>query len=139
MLSRLLDLLGLRRRAKKNLRTRLLQCERLFSRIALTAEGQSFAINQTIDSSSFGGSIGGLVLWGDGTTSAANVSASPAPGPLSIRLDYSMDSSGFFSDQERRNSLQFAANSIISKFSDQLTSIQPTGNDRMQLLYKDKL
>ena len=130
MLSRLLDLLGPRRRIKKNLRTRLLQCERLFSRIALTAEGQSFAINQTIDSSSFGGSIGGSVLWGDGTTSAANVSASPTPGPLSIRLDYSMDSSGFFSDQERRNSLQFAANSIISKFSDQLTSIQPTGSDQ---------
>ena len=130
MLSRLMGLLkDPLRHSKKNSRTRLLQFERLNSRIALTAEGQSFAINQTIDTSELGGAIGGSIQWGDGTTSVASVTASPTSGPLSIRFDYSMDPSGFFNSQERRNSLQFAANSIISKFSDQLTSIQPTGTD----------
>ncbi len=105
---------------------RSLRIERLTERFALTAEGQSFALNQTIDTSAIGGAISGSILWGDGTSSAATIGAAPTAGPLSIRLDYSMDSSGFFASQERRNSLQFAANSIISKFSDQLTAIQPT-------------
>ncbi|MCY2986147.1 MAG: dockerin type I domain-containing protein [Planctomycetota bacterium] len=105
---------------------RSLCIERLSERFALTAEGQSFALSQTIDTSALGGSITGSIRWGDGTSSAASVGAAPTAGPLSIRLDYSMDSSGFFASQERRNSLQFAANSIISKFSDQLTAIQPS-------------
>lgn len=104
--------------------------ERLSSRYALTAEGQAFSFNQTIDTSAIGGTISGVVQWGDGTTSPANVGGSPTAGPLSIRFDYSMDALGFFASQERRNSLQFAANSIISKFSDQLTAIQPTGLDQ---------
>ena len=111
-------------------KSRSLQMERLSPRYALTAEGQSFSFNQTIDTSAIGGTIGGIVQWGDGTLSPASVGASPTAGPLSIRFDYSMDSSGFFGSQERRNSLQFAANSIISKFSDQLTAIQPTGSDQ---------
>ncbi len=117
-------------RFKANSNLRSLQFERLSARIALTAEGQSFSIHQTIDTSGIGGAIGGLVLWGDGTSSPAIVSSSPTAGPLSIRFDYSLDSQGFFASQERRNSLQFAANSIVSKFSDQLTSIRPTGADQ---------
>ena len=107
-------------------RSRFLRIERLSERFALTAEGQVFSLNQSVDTSAIGGSITSNILWGDGSSSAANVSPSPTAGPLSIRLDYSMDSSGFFASQERRNSLQFSANSIISKFSDQLTAIQPT-------------
>ena len=112
---------------KKN---RPLQVERLLSRYPLTAEGQAFSFNQSIDTSAIGGAIAGTVLWGDGTSSPASVSASPSPGPLSIRFDYSLDSSGFFASSERRNSLQFAADSIVRKFSDQLTAIQPTGTSQ---------
>ena len=115
---------------KANRESRSLQIERLSARFALTVEGQSFSFNQTIDTSAIGGTIGGVVQWGDGTSSPANVGASPTAGPLSIRIDYSMDSAGFFGSQQRRDSLQFAANSIISKFSDQLTAIQPTGVDQ---------
>ena len=116
-----------RRCLKAKRKSRSLQIEHLSPRYALTVEGQAFSFNQTIDTSAIGGIIGGTVQWGDGTSSPANVGASPTAGPLSIRFDYSMDSSGFFGSQERRNSLQFAANSIISKFSDPLTAIQPTG------------
>ena len=132
MLSRLLNPFRdtrFRLESKTRIRRRL-QFERLDSRIALTAEGQSFVLAQTIDTSALGGIVVGSVNWGDGTSSDAAVSDSPSPGPLSIRLDYSMDSSGFFGSQERRNSLQFAANSIVSKFSDQLTAIQPVGTDQ---------
>ena len=120
-----------RRHGRKATRkSRSLQMERLSPRYALTAEGQAFSFNQTLDTSAIGGTISGIVQWGDGTTSPANVGGSPTAGPLSIRFDYSMDALGFFASQERRNSLQFAANSIISKFSDQLTAIQPTGLDQ---------
>ena len=107
-------------------RRRSLRIERLTDRFALTAEGQIFSLNQIVDTSALGGAITGSLLWGDGSSSAAVLGTLPSPGPLSVRLDYSMDSSGFFASQERRNSLQFAVNSIISKFSDQLTGIQPT-------------
>ena len=109
---------------------RSLQLERLGQRQAFTVEGQAFDFSQNIDTSALGGTINGSFSWGDGTTSTAIVSSSPSSGPLSIRIDYSLDSSGFFSSQERRNSLQFVANSIISKFSDQLSAIRPTGIDQ---------
>lgn len=106
---------------------RRLQIERLSERLALSAEGQAFSINQIIDTSPLGGTLSGSISWGDGTTTSAVLGLTPVAGPLSIRFDYTMDAAGFFASQERRNSLQFAADSIISKFSDQLTAIQPTG------------
>ena len=131
MLTRFLTRLAKKRcRSSSQKKNRSLQIERLSSRFPLTAEGQTFSFNQSIDTSAIGGTIAGTVLWGDGTSSPANVSASPVAGPLSIRFDYSMDSGGFFGSQERRSSLQFAADSIIRKFSDQLTAIQPTGTDQ---------
>lgn len=117
-------------RSQAKVRKRPLHLEHLTARLTLTAEGQIFAVSQTIDTSPLGGAITGSVLWGDGTSSPASLGATPVSGPLSIRFDYSMDSAGFFASQERRNSLQFAANSIVSKFSDQLTAIQPTGIDQ---------
>jgi hypothetical protein len=109
---------------------RRLVVEHLDSRYPLTAEGQSFSFNQVFETSAIGGAISGSVQWGDGSTSAATVSAAPVNGPLSIRFDYSLDSNGFFASQERKNILQSVANSIISKFSDQLTAIQPTGTSQ---------
>ena len=119
-----------RNRSKGSQNLRCLQIERLDARIALTAEGQSFSLSQTVDSSAIGGAISGLIVWGDGTSSPAIVGAPPTVGPLSIRFDYSFDTLGFFGSQERRDSLQLAANSIVSKFSDQLTAIRPTGIDQ---------
>ncbi len=115
--------------AVRRKRRRLL-VERLDPRLAFTAEGQAFAFNQVFETSGLGGTISGNVLWGDGTSSQAVVGASAATGPLSIRFDYSLDANNFFAAPERRNTLQLAANSVISKFSDQLTAIRPTGTDQ---------
>lgn len=132
MLFRLLKLISVsftrgKSRVDKRRRSRCLVVEFLAARYPLTAEGLTFSFNQVYDTSAIGGTISGSVLWGDGTSTPATVGASPAAGPLSIRIDYSMDAANFFSTQERKNALQFAANSIVSKFSDQLTAIQPTG------------
>ena len=120
----------LHRRIVVQRKLRRLLIERLDPRLAFTAEGQAFAFNQVFETSGLGGTISGNVLWGDGTSSPAIVGASAATGPLSIRFDYSLDANNFFASPERRNTLQLAANSIISKFSDQLTAIRPTGTDQ---------
>jgi hypothetical protein len=120
---------SLRRCAPRRTPRRLL-VERLDSRFALTGEGQAFSFNQVFETSGLGGTISGNVLWGDGTSSPAVVGASAATGPLSIRFDYSLDSNNFFAAPDRRNTLQSVANSIISKFSDQLTAIRPSGTDQ---------
>jgi hypothetical protein len=120
----------LHRRIVVQRKLRRLLVERLDPRLAFTAEGQAFAFNQVFETAGLGGTISGNVFWGDGTSSPAIVGASAATGPLSIRFDYSLDSNNFFASPERRNTLQLAANSIISKFSDQLTAIRPTGTDQ---------
>jgi hypothetical protein len=109
---------------------RRLLVERLDPRLAFTAEGQAFAFNQVFETAGLGGTISGNVLWGDGTSSPAIVGGSAATGPLSIRFDYSLDANNFFAAPERRNTLQLAANSIISKFSDQLTAIRASGTNQ---------
>ncbi len=95
----------------------------------MTAEGQSFAINQVVDTSGLGGAISGTVQWGDGTSSVASISAGPVAGPLKVRFDYSLDSNAFFASQTRRNALQSIADGFVSKFSDTLSAIQPTATD----------
>jgi hypothetical protein len=111
-------------------KTRRLFVEELLPRLPLTAEGQSFAFDQVLETAGLGGAISGSVQWGDGTTSQANVGVSPTVGPLTIRIDYSLDANNFFSTQERRNVFQSVANSVASKFSDQLSAIQPVGSDQ---------
>ena len=104
----------LHRRIVVQRKLRRLLVERLDPRLAFTAEGQASAFNQVFETSGLGGTISGNLLWGDGTSSPAIVGASAATGPLSIRFDYSLDANNFFASPERRNTLQLAANSIIS-------------------------
>ena len=124
-------LFGLRNVGKQSNSARLtprpLRIEDLSKRLLLTAEGQAFSLNQVFDTSPVTGSLTGSILWGDGTTTAATLGASPSTGPLSIRFDYSLDSNGFFASQERRNLLQQVGNSVVKKFSDQLLAITPSG------------
>jgi hypothetical protein len=108
---------------------RWLRLETLESRWTMTAEGQSFAIDQTLDISDLAGSLTASVQWGDGTTSAATIQNAPAAGPLRVRIDYSLDSSGFFASADRRALLQTAADLVVSKFTDTLSAIQPAVGD----------
>jgi hypothetical protein len=48
---------------------------------------------------------------------------------VTITLDYSLDTSGFFQDQTRRNALQAAVNAIAVQLNDNLTAIIPGGQD----------
>ena len=49
---------------------------------------------------------------------------------LTIALNFDYDTSGFFNDQTRRDTLQLAANTIASRIGTTLTAITPTaGND----------
>lgn len=95
--------------------------------LATVNEGEVFSFQQTIDTSGLSGTLSGTIQWKDGSQSAAVISNAPSAGPLSIRFDYSLDSSGFFSIQNRRDILQAAGDTLIKKFSDSLLAIAPGG------------
>lgn len=101
--------------------------ELLEDRRVLATEGEVITIERTLDTSAMSGNISGTISWNDGTTSPAQIISQPSVGPLKIRFDYSLDSSGFFANQSRRDLLQLAADTLITKFADNLTAISPGG------------
>ncbi|QEG43306.1 PKD domain-containing protein [Roseimaritima ulvae] len=103
--------------------------EALESRRLLVAEGEAFMLSRSVDTAGLVGAISSTVQWGDGSTSAGVVSDSDATGPLRVVFDYSLDTSGFFADGSRRQVLQAAADSLVSRFTDDLSAIQPSGSN----------
>jgi hypothetical protein len=101
--------------------------ERLECRRVLATEGELVTIERSIDTSAMSGNISGTITWNDGTSSAAQIVSQPNAGSLRIRFDYSLDTNGFFASQSRRDLLQLAADTLITKFADSLTAIVPSG------------
>jgi hypothetical protein len=62
------------------------------------------------------------------TTGLAFAISQPAYS-LSFVFDYSLDTNGFFSQQERRDTLQAAASFFESRITDNLTAITPVGGN----------
>lgn len=116
---------------------RRLRLESLESRRLLIAEGQTFPIDQTLDTSDFLGTLSASIQWGDGTTTAATIQNPPTVGALKVRIDYSLDTSGFFNDPARREILQTAADLVVSKFTDTLSAIQPASGDMWQANFRN--
>lgn len=116
---------------------RPLLLELLESRLTMTAEGQTFVVDQNVDTSGLLGTITGTIQWGDGTSSVAALLSPPAAGTVSIKLDYSYDQSGFFNSNDRRLLLQAAADLVASKFNDTLTAILPVGTDIWDAKFKN--
>lgn len=125
------------RKSKAYRSRRRLMLEMLEGRLAMTAEGQAFTVDQTIDTSGLLGTITGTIQWGDGTSSVATLLNPPASGTVKIKLDYSVDQSGFFNSNDRRLLLQSAADLVASKFNDTLNAIQPVGTDIWDAKFKN--
>jgi len=117
------------RARSRNAFQRNLVLETLEVRRAMTVEGQSFAVNQVLDTSDLLGTLSASIQWGDGTTTAATIQNAPAVGNLKVKIDYSLDTNGFFNDSNRRVLLQAAADLVASKFTDTLSAIQPAVGD----------
>jgi hypothetical protein len=124
---------------QRPLTRRNLGFERLESRALLTAEGQAYAFDQTLDVSDLYGTVTGAIAWGDGTASSATIQNPPATGSIRFRFDYSLDTTGFFSDASRRVLLQTAADMVSSKFSDALGAIQPQAGDTWEARFLDPI
>jgi hypothetical protein len=101
--------------------------EKLECRRVLATEGELVTIERSLDTSAISGNISGTITWNDGTSSVAQIVNQPGAGPLKIRFDYSLDTTGFFASQSRRDLLQLAADTLITKFADNLTAITPGG------------
>lgn len=110
-------------------RSRRLAIEMLSARLPMTAEGQAYALDQWLDVSELAGDVSATIQWGDGTSSPGTIASKPAAGPLRVRIDYSLDTSGFFGVNERRVVLQTVLDAIASRFNDSLSAIQPVGSD----------
>jgi len=104
-----------------------MRLERLETRRLLVSTGEDYSINPELDSSGLLGDVTAVIDWGDGTTSPAVVTGAPAPGTISVRLDYRFDTDGFFTPQ-RKQLLQIAADTIASRLTDQLAAIVPSAN-----------
>lgn len=125
------------RSARGRTRRRRLCIESLDPRLAMTAEGQSHTLDQTVDVSEFMGDITGTIQWGDGTNSPATIASKPTAGPLKVIIDYRFDTTNFFQSNDRKALLQTALNSVASRFSDTLSAIQPGGVDTWQARFKN--
>jgi len=123
------------RARSRNAFQRSLVLETLEIRRAMTVEGQSFAVDQVLDTSDLLGTLSASIQWGDGTTSAATLQNAPAVGNLKVKIDYSLDTNGFFTDPNRRVLLQAAADLVASKFTDTLSAIQPAVGDMWSALF----
>lgn len=102
----------------------------------MTAEGQSYALDLTMPTHELAGTLSGTIQWGDGTSSPAVLQNPPAASSLKFRFDFSLDTSGFFSDAGRRTLLQTIADNLSSKFSDSLSAIQPQAGDSWDAKFK---
>ncbi|MFK8111738.1 MAG: dockerin type I domain-containing protein [Rubripirellula sp.] len=121
-----------RRDRSKRDRRRALCCEPLEVRRLLIAEAAPFSFNGTYDAAGVVGNVSAQVAWGDGTTTPVDtITGGNQTGDLRIRLDYSLDTAGFFSgaNQSRRALLQIAADSLIQRFGDDLAAIAPGGDN----------
>ena len=105
-----------------------LKVEILESRRLLIAQGEVFEFTRDLDASGLLGDLSAEIRWGDNTSSAASsVVGGNESGNLRIVFDYSLDT-GFFSSQSRRDLLQLAADTLISRMTDELAEIK-TGGD----------
>jgi PKD repeat protein len=103
----------------------------------MTAEAQTYNLDQSFDVSELIGDVTGTIQWGDGTSSPATIASKPAAGPLRVRIDYSLDTNNFFQANERRVLLQSVLDSIASRFSDTLSAIQPQGSEYWEARFKN--
>jgi len=115
---------------------RALQFEGLERRYAMTAEGQSYALDLPMPTHELAGTLSATIQWGDGTSNTAVLQNPPASSSLKFRFDYTLDTSGFFSDAARRTLLQTIADNLSSKFSDSLSAIQPQAGDSWDAKFK---
>ncbi|MCE3016679.1 MAG: PKD domain-containing protein [Pirellula sp.] len=121
----------------KTKRLRKFTYESLEPRFVMTAEGSVFSLQQSYDTSGLGGNVSGVVEWGDGLTAPLAIGNQTGLGSLRFRFDYSLDSSGFFADSQRRQILQNVADSITSKLSDTLQAIVPSGASTWTATFPD--
>ena len=71
--------------------------------------------------------------WGDG--SPVDVGQVVSQGGLFATIDYSLDINNFFDTQEKKDLLQFVADTLISRLGDGLQSINPSGGDTWSMIF----
>lgn len=89
-------------------------------------EGQAFDLTAIFQDADPADTYFASINWGDGQVDSLPVDTSSAFNtPLTVRIDYSLDTNNFFDTQEKRDTLQLAADTLVSRFADTLSAIIP--------------
>ncbi|TWT50303.1 hypothetical protein Pla22_30440 [Rubripirellula amarantea] len=107
-----------RRRSPKL--SRPLRFESLEIRRLMIAEAAAFELSQNLSTEGLTGNISGEVFWGDGQKTNVTGLGTNETGKLKIKFDYSLDTRGFFKQAGSKAALEYAANSFVSLFADEL-------------------
>ena len=100
--------------------------ERLETRRLLVGEGDVFQINESLPNNGLLGDVSGEVRWGDGSTDTLSLSGDQTVEGVKVVFDYDLDDNKFFNQPGAKQALQYAADSIASRFRDQLSEIRPS-------------
>ncbi|KAA1257617.1 hypothetical protein LF1_01050 [Rubripirellula obstinata] len=104
-------------------RSRRLSIQSLETRRLMVAENAVFEISEVLSAAGLVGNVSSQVQWGDGSLTNATTTGGSATGNLNVRFNYSLDDNRFFNRPGARAALEFAAESFVSRFSDQFTAI----------------
>ena len=128
-----------RKAAISSRRAAKLSCQQLEKRLLLIAEGAVFELpQQIVDSAGLLGDVSAEIHWGDGEQAPVQLTGGNERGDIKITFDYSLDTNRFFGnndDDERRQLLEIAADSIVSRFGDDLAAVTLTDNDKVQIYH----
>ena len=117
-----------KRRSIRSKARRRLRCEFLEKRLLLIAQGELYSLPATsLEAAGILGDVSAQIDWGDGTKESVEIDGKIEPGKIKIRFDYSLDTNSFFT-LERRNLLAIAADSMVSRFSDDLAAVNISAN-----------
>ena len=118
-----------RERLDRDRHSRAMKIQVLERRWVMTAEGALFPISQTFDTTGMVGTMAASINWGDGTQTPGQIASQPPAPKLSVRFDYSLDTSGFFSSTSRRALLNTAVDAVLAQLTDDLAEIRPSGTN----------
>jgi PKD repeat protein len=110
--------------------------EALAPRHLLTTEGDAFDLSEVIDATGLSGNLSATIAWGDGSTTAGAISTS-GNGSLTVRIDYSLDSTKFFDTQLKKDLLASAVDAVVGLLGDDLAAIVPGGSNSWEAVFID--
>jgi hypothetical protein len=103
----------------------------------MVAEGTSWTLDRSLETTAVYGDLTATVDWNDGTATNVAVEHQQTLGSLVVDVDYSLDRNGFFNVPSRRTLIEKTLQSVASRLTDTLTAISPSGSNTWSASFLD--